>query len=148
MGAEQKANVDTLTTTEGAKVQNVEVETESFSVFTITWTYGYEFLGQIFTINVHYVDRDGNKIEVENKPANITLKENQEIELKNYWKEPVDSRYSKSNEIRVDSITGNSIVSLQTSSEGDRIKTYFVKYKGNGESYYSEWFIDTFGKQT
>lgn len=138
MGAEQKANVDTLTTTEGAKVQNVEVETESFSVFTITWTYGIEMLGQIFTINVHYVDRDGNEIDVKNKPVKITLKENQEIELKNYWKEPVDSRYSKSNEIRVDSITGDSIVSLQTSSEGNHLKTYFVKYKGNGESYF-EW---------
>lgn len=37
MAAEQKANVDTLATTEGTKVQNVEVETESFSVFTVVW---------------------------------------------------------------------------------------------------------------
>ena len=37
MGAEQKANVDTLTTTEGTKVQSVEVETESFSVYAVTW---------------------------------------------------------------------------------------------------------------
>lgn len=146
MGAEQKANVDTLTTTEGAKVQNVEVETESFSVFTITWTYGVVESRQIFTINVHYVDRDGNEIDVKNKPVKITLEENQEIELKNYWKEPVDSRYSKSNEIRVDSITGDSIVSLQTSSEGNHLKTYFVKYKGNGESYF-EWLQSGWGNK-
>lgn len=37
MGAEQKATVNTLATAEGAKVQNVEMETESFSVFTIVW---------------------------------------------------------------------------------------------------------------
>nr|WP_317360803.1 VWA domain-containing protein [uncultured Blautia sp.] len=147
MGAEQKANVDTLISTEGTKVQNVEVETESFSVFTITWKYGIQEIGQIFTINVHYVDRDGNEIEVKDKPNNITLKVNQEIELKNYWKEPVNSRYSESNEIKVDSITGKDIVSLQTSSEGDIIKTYFVKYKGNGESYYSEWLQSGLGNE-
>ena len=139
MAAEQKANVDTLTTTEGAKIQNVEVETESFSVFTITWTYGIKDWGQIFTIDVHYVDRDGNEIEVENRPANITLKDNQETVLKDYWKEPVDSRYSKSNEIKVDSITGDSIVSIKTSSEGKYPKTYYVKYKKDDKSYYSEW---------
>lgn len=147
MGAEQKANVDTLATTEGAKVQNVEVETESFSVFTITWKYGIQEIGQIFTINVHYVDRDGNEIEVKDKPNNITLEVNQEIELKNYWKEPVNSRHSESNEIKVGSITGKDIVSLQTSSEDDITKTYFVKYKGNGESYYSEWLQSGFGKK-
>lgn len=38
MAAEQKATVDTLATTEGTKVRNVEVETESFSVYTVVWT--------------------------------------------------------------------------------------------------------------
>ena len=55
MGVEQKANVDTLTTTEGAKVQNVEVETESFSVFTITWnTYS--------KLEIHIIDSSGSSI--------------------------------------------------------------------------------------
>ena len=59
MGAEQKANVDTLTTTEGAKVQNVEVETESFSVFTITWT----IFGSLESeLNIQLLDTDGNQI--------------------------------------------------------------------------------------
>ena len=59
MGAEQKANVDTLTTTEGAKVQNVEVETESFSVFTITWTI---FDSLESKLNIQLLDTDGNQI--------------------------------------------------------------------------------------
>lgn len=68
MGAEQKANVDTLTTTEGAKVQNVEVETESFSVFTITWWYNH-------SVSVTFVDYDsGKEIKLSNpKSYNISL---------------------------------------------------------------------------
>lgn len=58
MGAEQKANVDTLTTTEGAKVQNVEVETESFSVFTITWKVDYTDK----SLSIRLLDVNGNSI--------------------------------------------------------------------------------------
>lgn len=58
MGAEQKANVDTLTTTEGAKVQNVEVETESFSVFTITWKFDYTDN----SLSISLLDVNGNSI--------------------------------------------------------------------------------------
>lgn len=58
MGAEQKANVDTLTTTEGARVQNVEVETESFSVFTITWTFDYT----TENLSIKLLDVNGNSI--------------------------------------------------------------------------------------
>lgn len=58
MGAEQKANVDTLTTTEGAKVQNVEVETESFSVFTITWTIDYT----VNSLSIKLLDVNGSSI--------------------------------------------------------------------------------------
>ena len=54
MGAEQKANVDTLTTTEGAKVQSVEVETESFSVFTITWKYNI-----FYPLEIQLIDANG-----------------------------------------------------------------------------------------
>ncbi|MEE1191430.1 MAG: SpaA isopeptide-forming pilin-related protein [Blautia sp.] len=58
MGAEQKANVDTLTTTEGAKVQNVEVETERFSVFTITWKFDYADKN----LSIRLLDVNGNSI--------------------------------------------------------------------------------------
>lgn len=62
MGAEQKANVDTLTTTEGAKVQNVEVETESFSVFTITWKYRTSVS---YNLNIQLINTEG--VEVGNQ---------------------------------------------------------------------------------
>ena len=62
MGAEQKANVDTLTTTEGAKVQNVEVETESFSVFTIVWKDHGDRRSKP-TVNLKFVDTSGKNIE-------------------------------------------------------------------------------------
>lgn len=55
MGAEQKATVDTLATTEGEKIQNVEIETESFSVYTILWMNGKK-------LEVHIVDEDGKDI--------------------------------------------------------------------------------------
>nr|WP_297873166.1 SpaA isopeptide-forming pilin-related protein [uncultured Blautia sp.] len=54
MGAEQKANVDTLISTEGTKVQNVEVETESFSVFTITWKYNI-----FYPLEIQLIDANG-----------------------------------------------------------------------------------------
>ena len=66
MGAEQKANVDTLTTTEGAKVQNVEVETESFSVFTITWKYSN-------SVKVTFVDYDSGKEITLSKPREYNI---------------------------------------------------------------------------
>lgn len=56
MGAEQKATVDTLTTTEGEKIQNVEIETESFSVFVLTWK------GINRNLNINLIDEAGNDI--------------------------------------------------------------------------------------
>nr|WP_296007091.1 VWA domain-containing protein [uncultured Blautia sp.] len=77
MGAEQKANVDTLISTEGTKVQNVEVETESFSVFTITWKYvdnKSEQWDKIFTITAHYGYVDERNQWVEFKGNEMSYK--------------------------------------------------------------------------
>lgn len=56
MGAEQKATVDTLATTEGEKVQSVELETESFSVFVLTW----KDINR--NLNINLIDEAGNDI--------------------------------------------------------------------------------------
>ena len=64
MSAEKKATVDTLTTTEGAKIQNMEVETESFSVFTIVWK-DHRVFGGKPTVNLEFVDTRGENIERE-----------------------------------------------------------------------------------
>ena len=98
MGAEQKANVDTLTTTEGAKVQNVEVETESFSVFTITWKYGSEW-NEKLTVKVHYgYMENGSWNEFDEKTVNSSgipgfTKEDQTIYLDDYIKEVPNYTY-------------------------------------------------------
>lgn len=60
MGAEKKATVDTLTTTEGAKIQSIEVVTDSFSVYTIVWN---DAEGRWKPkAKLHFVDENGRDI--------------------------------------------------------------------------------------
>ena len=60
MSAEKKATVDTLTTTEGAKIQSIEVVTESFSVYTIVWN---DAKGRWKPkAKLHFVDENGRDI--------------------------------------------------------------------------------------
>lgn len=135
MGAEQKANVDTLISTEGTKVQNVEVETESFSVFTITWKYIIGIISGEFNITVHYVDKTGNDIEVKSKPNNIEIGAGETIELSHYWRDAIDSQYQRKT-IVVDRITGKEVESLTTVEEpGAR----YVKYKEKGKNDFTNW---------
>lgn len=78
MGAEQKATVDTLATTEGTRVQKVEVETESFSIFTITWENKY-------SIHVKYVDENGEELSHERFRTDELSKElSKEVKLSDY----------------------------------------------------------------
>lgn len=138
MGVEQKANVDTLTTTEGTKVQNVEVETESFSVFTITWTYEE---GSEFTITAKYVDTFGNEINVEHPQTNINFNNNENtIDLKQYWR--TADGYTKE-KIRVDNVNGTAITQLQRSSEEKGVfisrTEYYIKYQPENGSIYTDW---------
>lgn len=137
MGAEQKANVDTLITTEGTKVQNVAVETESFSVFTITWTYS----GQSkFKITVEYVNASGKEITVKNPATNITIGNNETIDLEQYWRDA--DGYSKG-KITVDSVDGTEITGLQSSSADKGIiftwTEYYIKYKAKDSTKYTDW---------
>lgn len=140
MGAEQKANVDTLISTEGTKVQNVEVETESFSVFTITWTYNGK---SKFTITAEYVDASGNEINVENTQRNVTFDYSNTINLEQYW-ETVDGY----NQVRiaVDNVNGKEITNLQRSSKWKLSRDnwkgwteYYIKYKEKGANQYTNW---------
>lgn len=145
MGAEQKANVDTLTTTEGAKVQNVEVETESFSVFTITWKYSDD-RNDKFTIIVKYVDEKGNDITVKNPPQqNMSIGNDQTVDLSKYWREA--DGYEKK-EIRVDELNGDVATHLRSYSEKYSFPftgtwtNYYVDYKVISENQYSKWLSD------
>ena len=147
MGAEEKANVDTLTTTEGARVQNVEVETESFSVFTITWQYTR---WSKFTINAKYVDISGKEITVD-KQADITISDNNTaINLEDYWK---TAEGYKKKKIVADSVNGKEIKEIQSSSQDKKEwevifeeigywkewTEYYIKYKEKDANQYTNW---------
>lgn len=142
MGAEQKANVDTLISTEGTKVQNVEVETESFSVFTITWKYKTLFTSGEFKITVHYVDETGREIDVQDEPDSIQIEEGQTIQLSDYWRNAIDSQYQRET-IRVDDIAGKEVESLKTEKNGVR----YVKYIKKGENVPTDWLASGQGNQ-
>ena len=60
MSAEKKATVDTLKTTEGKRVQSVEVVTESFSVYTVVWDDADGKLKPKAILN--FVDKQGRDI--------------------------------------------------------------------------------------
>ena len=79
MSAEKKATVDTLATGEGTKIQNMEVETESFSVFTIMWKSYY------YKISVKYVDENGRELSHEDfRTKNLSKDLGNEVKLSDY----------------------------------------------------------------
>ncbi len=144
MGAEQKANVDTLTTTEGTKVQNVEVETESFSVFTITWKYvDGDFWTETFTINAHYgYFGEGNQwvefqdIEMPDKPADFAFDgANQVLDLttSEYQVEIPGYEYSKTTVNQYSD--GTEIRGLKTRKESYKFYIDYVTSNGS----FVEW---------
>lgn len=137
MKEEQKATVETLSTAEGEKVQKVQVETESFSVFTITWTYS----GQSkFTITAKYVDTSGNEITVKNPATDITIGNNETIDLEQYW---CDADGYRKGKITVDTVGGTEITGLQSSfADKGLIITwteYYIKYKAKDSTQYTDW---------
>ena len=91
MSEKETTKIDTLATEEGPKVQKVETETESFSVFAITWknserawgekTYTVKWTNHTVgkknpTATIHFVNENGanisSKLFVEDTTINIT----------------------------------------------------------------------------
>lgn len=139
MGAEQKATVDTLATTEGTRVQKVEVETESFSIFTITWGYRY-------SIHVKYVDENGNELSHERFQTDELSKElSREVKLSDYAPSDVEingQTYSyqkalintvsgkEAKRVRVKRSDGKSLYQYNEQEEGEKWKTFnYESYK-------------------
>lgn len=120
MGAEQKANVDTLTTTEGAKVQNVEVETESFSVFTITWKYSLSEK----KIDIKFIDYDtAGIITVENVESyNLILDAGDEFKIADITKNGSRKEYYEIRDTNGNTYTFHNM----TNKKGD----YSTDYRG------------------
>lgn len=114
MGAEQKATVDTLATTEGEKVQSVELETESFSTFTIVW-------GSSNQVIVKYVDKDGTELTHEGFKNNIQIKEDSGdwVELKKYAPVSVeiDGNLYNYQAAHINSVNGTTIETVRYKDE-------------------------------
>lgn len=138
----EAGQVDTLETTDAKQVEKVEVKTESFSVFTITWSYGSGWNSGQFTIDVKYGYFDennrwneweasdlGNSVEL---PDEIQLVNNNTLDLAQYQVSIDGYSYM---ETRVDNTTtGRMVKSLVTSQESQwypivgTVTTYYVKY--------------------
>lgn len=124
--------VETLNTTDANEIQTVEMTTESFSVFTITWTYsGWSK----FTITAKYVDTSGEEITVNDPATDISMSNNQDISLEEYWR--VVNGYSQV-KITADTVDGTEIKSLRSSSEHGGL-IYYIKYKQKNERDYTNW---------
>ncbi len=76
----EKDQVQTMKTTEEQKVEKIEVKTESFSTFTITWIAD----NQKYPVTVHYVNDSGGKLLVEQEE--VTLPVNEDVILSEYAK--------------------------------------------------------------
>lgn len=141
----EAGQLDTLQTTDSGEVKKVEVRTESFSTFTITWKYGWR--GQL-KVTAHYVytDENGKLVEIPDsemdgkKPQNITIDgENQTIDL-------TDSKYQVEipgytyKVTKADRKNGDSITELYSTTEDRFFHTgYLIQYKIKGDQRYTNW---------
>lgn len=78
-----KDDTASVETNAEGEVQKAEFETESFSTFTITWTYNNRNDTSTKSITVHYVDFEGNEISGD-QTNTISLSSGTSIELKSY----------------------------------------------------------------
>lgn len=137
-----KNQVETLNTTETNEIQTVEMTTESFSVFTITWKYS---VWSQFTITAKYVDISGNVIDVAEPPSDIKISQDNPIDLRKYWREAEGYRQVK---ITADKINGTEIEELKASSASKgfgwgKWTEYYIKYKAKDG--YQDWLYANVG---
>lgn len=110
--------------TEAAEVEKAEFKTESFSVFTITWT---GTSSRKATITVHYVDDEGNELNGSQK-NNVTLSSNS-LDLEDYAT-AIDGYVFK--RIDLDSLgSGKSAIYL-------RVNNNTLQYS-NSSGYWATW---------
>lgn len=115
----QVDQMDLLEKTDDQKIQKVEVKTESFSTFTITWT----TTGTKITI--HYVNRNYQEIAAEGI-QDITISDNETIDISKYKKTISNYSYSEATIGR----NGSTIYSVRVDESGQ------LQYK---TSYWSSW---------
>lgn len=144
----EKEQVEAIETTESQQVEKVAVKTESFSTFTITWTYSGN---SRFQITAHYVysDENGDIHELEGiEQADVPLENNQTLDVgedSKYVKEISGFTYQYTT---VNTVNGNHISQIQSSSESGWFSTtYYVKYKRADRNQFSNWLSSGSGGQ-
>ena len=133
----EAGQLDALETGDEQQVEKVEVRTDSFSIFLITWNnYGNNKFG--LTVEAHYVYVDGNnvfEIDPELAPqANISIdRANQLINLSTYKKTISGYTYSKT--VKDDALSNYNVAYLKSSEtrNAKKIQT------SENDSRYSDW---------
>lgn len=153
----EAGKVDTLETTDAKQVEKVEMKTESFSVFTITWSFWDSENREWSELSVKaryvYIDENGNVQNFKDDQAsqsNIAMSENQVIDLTQYQKEIDGYTYIKT-VVEEDANSQTKITKLKAYSQeekegwgpfqGDHTY-YYIGYLNEGEtdfSNYTEW---------
>ena len=132
MTRDDTANVET--NAEG-EVQKAEFETESFSTFTITWKYSYyHYYTASKSINVHYVDFEGNDIS-DNQRATVSVDSGRSVELGEYAEKIDNYTYVGA---RIDKYNGESLKYIKATCTYDRTNrsgSWSIQYSTDGQNW-------------
>lgn len=123
----EAGKVDTLETTDAKQVEKVEVKTESFSSFVITW--GSNYSQCTVTARYVYIDEKGEPKEFEGLSVENFSLENNEIRSLEQYKEKEIDDYTYVKTVVDDVNNETEIVSLVASRSGNIInRNYKVAY--------------------
>lgn len=137
----EAGKVDTLETTDAKQVEKVEVKTESFSVFTITWYYYGS--NDIKNIRFHYVDTNGNSLSGRDGSGDTinAWNDNNTLDLTPYQETITGYTYSYTTVERYDNEAGKA-TQLRYSREfdgygmfGNPKYTYSLQYEDKGNNW-------------
>lgn len=143
----EAGQVDALETGNEQQVQKVEVRTESFSTFVITWNYNQ---WSSFTITAHYVYFDENG-DVQEIPDSLVSQEDvrfdqntNECDLTDYVVEPIPG-YEYQNIIRVNNAeNGPAVTKLRKTIQEWWLDTYYYIQYDNGTGEYTYWLSNDY----
>ena len=117
----EAGKVDTLETTDAKQVEKVEMKTESFSVFTITWQYGDRSNQKlVVTAKYVYLDENGNVREFSEdlvQEENISINEGTKLDLTRYQRPTIDDYIYVETVVGEDVNSGTEITKLWAHSK-------------------------------
>ena len=127
-----------LSVTEENQVQAVELTTDSFSVFTITWEYSYK---SELSVTAHYVylNDEGEFAPIPNVEGIENIEFTDDIiNLDQYGKAKSIEGYTYF-DTTVDRAEGESVNALKKEERGNYIKSYSIKYRKTDSEEFSAW---------